>query len=121
MQRFEYKVIPAPKRAEKIKGVKGPEDRFAHTLMGLMNELGEDGWEYLRSETLPVEARSGLTRTTLTDQTVLVFRRVVEDDSASPLQLGEPLSAAAQNYAPRLDGTKKDAPRGKAPTIGAAN
>ena len=29
MQRFEFKVIPAPKRGEKARGVKTTEDRFA--------------------------------------------------------------------------------------------
>ena len=45
MQRFEFKVVPAPKRGLKARGLKGSEDRFAHALETLMNELGAEGWD----------------------------------------------------------------------------
>ena len=44
MQRFEYKVVPAPKRGEKARGVKTTEDRFAQALMSVMNALGAEGF-----------------------------------------------------------------------------
>ena len=75
MQRFEFKVIPAPKRGEKARGVKTTEERFALALTTLMNQLGAEGWEYVRSDTLPVEERQGLTGRTTVYQTLLVFRR----------------------------------------------
>ena len=43
MQRFEYKVVPAPRRGEKARGVKTSEDRFALALATLMNALGREG------------------------------------------------------------------------------
>lgn len=75
MPSYEYRVVPAPRQAEKEKGVKGTDARFAHTLMKIMNELGADGWEYQRAETLPCEERRGLTGRAETLQHMLVFRR----------------------------------------------
>lgn len=77
MQTYEYRVVPAPRRAEKVKGTKTTQDRFAHALTGMMNDLGRDGWEYLRADTLPCEERVGLTGRTTVFQHVLVFRRAL--------------------------------------------
>lgn len=77
MQSFEYKIIPAPKRAAKIRGIKTPEDRFARTLTDMVNELAREGWEYLRADTLPAEERVGFTGKTTTFQHMLVFRRAI--------------------------------------------
>ena len=81
--RYEYKVIPAPARGQKGKGVKGAEGRFANALETLMNQMGSDGWEYQRAETLPSEERAGLTSKTTVFRNVLVFRRVIETDVES--------------------------------------
>ena len=82
MTRFEYKVVPAPVRGQKAKGVKTPESRFAHALEQVMNDMAAEGWEYLRAETLPSEERSGFTSTTTTYRNVLVFRRPRPADAA---------------------------------------
>ncbi len=36
---YEYKVVPAPTRGLKAKGVKTAEDRFANALQAAMNKL----------------------------------------------------------------------------------
>lgn len=77
MQKYEYKIVPAPSRGEKAPGVKTAPDRFAYALASLMNELARDGWEYLRADTLPSEERSGLTKRTTVYHSVLVFQRAV--------------------------------------------
>ncbi len=82
---YEYKVVPAPKKGRPGKGIKGTEAKFANELMGLMNELGAEGWEYVRSDTLPCEERVGLTGKTMTYQNILVFRRP-QADLARPAQ-----------------------------------
>ena len=61
---FEYKVVLAPKRPERVKGLKRGEDKFAASLAQMMNKYAADGWEYQRTDTLPVESRSGLTSKT---------------------------------------------------------
>jgi len=74
---FEYKVIPAPTRGIKAKGAKSTQARFANALQTVMNELGAEGWEYQRMDTLPVEERQGLTGKASTFQNMLVFRRLI--------------------------------------------
>ncbi|SDL87566.1 protein of unknown function [Aliiruegeria lutimaris] len=100
---YEYKVVPAPERGRKGKGVKGPRERFANALQTVMNELGAEGWEYLRADTLPCEERSGLTGSTTTYQNMLVFRRVlstyVTKSVAKPKALPAPEAAKAAETA----------------------
>ncbi|WP_170467971.1 DUF4177 domain-containing protein [Ruegeria profundi] len=81
MPRYEYKVIPAPQKGAKAKGVKTPEGRFATSVEQVLNEMGQQGWEYQRAELLPSEERSGLTGSTTNWRNVLVFRRVIEADA----------------------------------------
>jgi hypothetical protein len=120
MQRFEYKVIPAPRRGEKARGVKTTEDRFAFALTTLMNQLGAEGWDYVRADALPCEERVGLTGTKTTFQNVLVFRRILgasteEDRPATRLLLSDPVSAAT----PRLGPAETPMPP-TAPSVGPA-
>jgi len=84
MPRFEYKVVPAPKKGVKAKGVRATEDRFANALEGVMNKLGAEGWDYLRTDTLPCEERVGLTGRTTNYQNMLVFRRVLAEVEKAP-------------------------------------
>lgn len=88
---FEYRVIPAPKKGAKAKGVKGAENLFANTLQDLMNELGREGWEYQRTDSLPSQERSGLTKTSTVQRSMLVFRRIVD---AAPVEKGAPTISA---------------------------
>ena len=76
MSHYDYKVVPAPKRAKKVKGVRTAEELFALTLTDAINEVARQGWEYVRAEHLPAEASRGWFRAALAEeQTVLVFRR----------------------------------------------
>lgn len=86
MAQFEYKVVPAPKRGVKARGVKGTEEQFAHALTLLMNEAAAEGWQYQRTDTLPCEERKGLTGKTTVFQNMLVFRRTIEErkETAEP-------------------------------------
>lgn len=86
MPRYEYKVVPAPAKGIKAKGVRTPEGRFALSVEQLLNQLGGDGWEYQRAELLPSDERTGLTGSTVNWRNVLVFRRLVEAeaDEAQP-------------------------------------
>ncbi|MAM61652.1 DUF4177 domain-containing protein [Maritimibacter sp. UBA3975] len=99
MQRYEYNVVPAPKKGKRAKGVKGVEGRFAHALSECMNEMAADGWEYLRTDTLPSEERSGLTGRSTVFQNMLVFRREVAPDVVG---IGRSVDEIAADSAPRL-------------------
>ena len=117
MQRYEYKVIPAPRKGEKSRGVKTSEDRFALTLTVVMNDLGREGWEYLRADTLPVDERAGFTGGTKTSfQNMLVFRRVLEAEAGVAPKLLTVEDAPAR---PRLG--PAEVPAGVAPALGPAN
>jgi len=76
---FEYKVVAAPKRGLKGKGIKGDDARFANAMASVMNELGAQGWQYQRSDTLPCEKRSGLRGYKTTFQNMLVFCREIPE------------------------------------------
>ncbi len=136
MQTYEYRVVPAPKRAEKVKGTKTTQDRFAHALTQLMNDLGRDGWDYLRADTLPCEERVGLTGRTTVFQHMLVFRRVVVTaEVATPVAAApapipvfsrpaavRPVERGLADYAnlaarPLSRKLTADAPEGEAPRI----
>lgn len=123
MQRFEYKVIPAPKRGERARGVKTTEDRFAYALTQVMNELGADGWEYVRADALPCEERVGLTGTKTTFQNMMVFRRVLvaETEETPRLMLRPALTPVQPEPAPspRLGPAETPLPVA-APSVGPA-
>lgn len=92
---YEYKVVPAPEKGRKGKGLKGPRERFANALESVMNELGAEGWEYIRADTLPCEERSGLTGSTTTYQNMLVFRREVVRHADEPAYRQRPFMLPA--------------------------
>ncbi len=94
---FEYRAIPAPRKGKSAKGVRGTEAKFANALSVVMNEMGSDGWEYLRADTLPCEERKGLTGRTVKYHSMLVFRRPVteaEEEIADAAEALTPLIAA---------------------------
>ncbi len=124
MPLYEYKVIPAPKRGERARGVRSAEARFANTLQAVMNEQADEGWEYQRSDTLPCEQRRGMIGRTTVEQTVLVFRRavVVEDElgDASADAADQPEAeeqSLPDNPAPKIEPLVLDN-RVEVPTLG---
>ena len=122
MPNFEYKVVPAPKKGLKGKGIKGAEEKFANALATVMNELGADGWEYQRSDTLPSEERSGLRGKTTTFHNVLVFRRAIAakaETAARKPVTPRPVKKAPEQHAPLLDSAIAKESR-TAPAVGPA-
>ena len=101
---YEYKVVPAPKKGKRGKGLHGGEQKFANALMMVMNEFGAEGWEYLRSDTLPVEVRSGLRGKSTEFQNMLVFQRVISEDVVVELPVEAPVAVKeiAKTHAPLL-------------------
>ncbi len=110
MQTYEYKVIPAPNRPKRFKGVKGNAARFAEVLGEAMNDLASDGWEYIRSDSMPVEEKSGLLKgRTENYHTVLVFRRAKSETAPAMAGYLEDMSEPAPP-APPQDFTFPDDP-----------
>lgn len=91
---FEYKVVPAPTKGRRAKGARTAADRFALALQAAINELAEDGWEYLRTDTLPAEVRHGLAGKATVYQNMLVFRRATDATLAAEPARPETAEAA---------------------------
>ncbi|MEO0624001.1 MAG: hypothetical protein AAFU49_06120 [Pseudomonadota bacterium] len=73
---FEYKTVGGPERGRKRKGCKTAADRVAAAMEELIQAEAAEGWEYLRTDLVPVEERSGLfARRQTMHCAVLVFRR----------------------------------------------
>lgn len=124
MQRYEFKVVPAPRRGEKARGVKTTEERFALALTSMMNQLGAEGWDYVRADALPCDERVGLTGSKTTFQNMLVFRRPLADDAVIPV--AETLAPVLRiapvepSSLPPLRLGAPEAPTGVAPALGPA-
>ncbi|WP_417586397.1 hypothetical protein [Pararhodobacter oceanensis] len=88
---FEYKVVPAPVRAAKVKGLKTTHERFAHTLAERINAEAAGGWQFQRVETLSCEERKFFGGTKASTQVVMIFAR---DLDAPRPDAGAALAAA---------------------------
>ncbi|MDP5217800.1 DUF4177 domain-containing protein [Ruegeria sp. 2205SS24-7] len=93
MARYEYKVVPAPAKGTKAKGIKTPEGRFALSVEELLNLQAAEGWEYQRAELLPSEEKSGLTGSTTNWRNVLIFRRLLDAEDERAVLVAQPLEA----------------------------
>ena len=103
MQSHEYRVIPAPRRGVKIKGARTPEDRFARAVEGEMNRMARDGWEFVRSDTLPCEQKaSWFSKPATVFQTLLVFRRAKVEEATVPFGAAVPPPLAHQTMSPAV-------------------
>jgi hypothetical protein len=115
MQSFEYKVVPAPDRGVKERGARTAPERFAAALGQRINAMAREGWEFVRSETLPSEERTGLTGRTTVYHAVLVFRRPL---AAAPAEAAPP--AAQRSWFPRLGPAFGSRTEAEAPPLGPA-
>lgn len=116
MQAYEYTVLPAPNRGEKIRNARSGAERFAHALATEINRMAQAGWEYVRAETLPCEERSGLTSRTTVYHNLLVFRRPL-----APAQVQQDVGtqrplAASHEAGPALRPLAAAQPAARAPT-----
>jgi hypothetical protein len=102
MQVYEYRVVPAPRRGEKARGARTTAERFAVALAHVMNDLGREGWEYLRADTLPCDERVGLTGSATHFQHMLVFRRPLPVAAQGAAEAAVRATAEPQRAAPPL-------------------
>lgn len=125
MNRYEYKITPAPAKGQKARGIKGPEARFAHTLEQSINALASEGWEYLRADILPSEERQGLTSSQTVYRSVLVFRRELAasaaDDTAIIATPAAETGMAVANDDPAIGATDATPDDGSAEEIALDN
>jgi hypothetical protein len=110
---YEYKVVPAPVRAQKVKGLKTTADRFSHALAERINAEAAGGWQFQRCETLSCEERSTLGRTRTSTQTVMIFARplgALRPDAGGALAAAQDAQARHEALPhPYADHTQDDA------------
>jgi len=89
---YDYKVVPAPTKGRKARGMRGSDQKFAYAIETVMNEMAQDGWEFQRTETLPCHERSGLSSQQASFRNVMVFRKPRPNDLSAfhPRQLERP-------------------------------
>lgn len=109
---YEYMVIPAPTRGIKAKGAKTAEERFAIALETKMNKMANDGWDYVRTDTLPSEQREGLMGKTTVYQNMMVFRRAKKAQRpVTPAPAPAPVVATpTPRPAPKVEPVKETPP-----------
>jgi len=140
MSEMEYRVVTAPRKVQKVKGVRGTGERYAVNLTDLMNAEAAAGWQYLRAESLPVDEKYGMMgKTQERFVNLLVFQRVKPDFNKSadaaeastpdinsatsgvvvepPLVSDEPAADYRMLNTPGID----DEPEGEIPSLGAAS
>ena len=89
---YEYKCVAAPERAKRRRGARGRTERVAAALEDVIRENAVDGWEYMRTDLVPIEEKSTwFSRAHEVHRAVLVFRR------------GEPASTQRNDIAPSLN------------------
>lgn len=77
---YEYKCVGAPEEPRRQRGVRAWSDRVALAMQEVIAAEAVDGWEYLRTDILPVEEKDGLfSRVRRIKRAVLIFRRELGD------------------------------------------
>ena len=77
---YEYKCIGAPERPRRSRRAKTGSDRLARAMEKIMKDEAVNGWEYMRTDLVPVVEKGGfLSRPQEVHRAVLVFRRSLEE------------------------------------------
>jgi hypothetical protein len=96
MATYEYKVIPAPGAGARGRTGGTDEEHFSRLFETALNAQAAQGWEFLRSETVPFQHRHKFTgRVSVIQQAMLVFRRATD-----PVTTALPRTAGAAQSAP---------------------
>ena len=83
--KFEYKTVGAPERAKRRRGLRSQSDRVAAAFEEILQSEAVDGWEYQRTDLLPVTERAGwFGRSHEVHRAVMVFRRPL--DRVAPVE-----------------------------------
>src|SRR5690625_3233101 len=75
---YEYKCVGAPEEPRRQRGVRAWSDRVALAMQEAITAEAVDGWEYMRTDILPVEEKDGFfSRVRRIQRAVLIFRREI--------------------------------------------
>ncbi|MEM8698409.1 MAG: hypothetical protein AAGF44_04525 [Pseudomonadota bacterium] len=117
---YEYKAVGGPERGRRRRGAKTRSDRVAVALEEIIAREAIDGWQYLRTDLIPVEERRGwLGRVQEIHRSVMVFRRELTETLEIEARLEEVQSP--RRSAARVAGAANTTQTSNAATIAAAN
>ena len=74
---FEYKVVGAPEKPRRRRGARTRSDRVAAAFEEILGAEAIEGWEYLRTDLVPVEEGGFFSRRREAHRAVMVFRRAL--------------------------------------------
>lgn len=77
-QQYEYRIVPAPTRRMRFKGLTRKDDAFSLTLTEVMNDQAREGWEYVRADKLAETRGMWPFRRQMPEKDLLVFRRTMK-------------------------------------------
>ncbi len=82
---YEYKTVGAPEKARRKRGLRRQSDRVAAAFEEILRAEAVDGWEYQRTDLLPMTESAGwFRRGHEVHRAVMVFRRPL--DRVSPVE-----------------------------------
>ena len=109
---FEYKTIGAPEKGKRKRGLRSQSDRVAAAFDEILQDEAVDGWEYQRTDLLPVIERSGwFGKGHEVHRAVMVFRRPL----AQAQMESEAVLRRAPSVIPPAAATAEQAPHAPAP------
>lgn len=101
--RYEYKTVGAPERVRRRIGRRSRSDRLAAAMGEILNAEAQAGWEYQRTDLIPVEEPRGFWGgVQVAQRAVMVFRRPVPvsasvaPDPAPPVRIETPAPTRAE-------------------------
>ena len=108
---FEYKTVGAPEKGKRQRGARSQSDRVVAAFDEVLQGEAVDGWEYLRTDLLPVTERSGwFSRGHEVHRAVMVFRRSLDRTQSKDAVLAPVESAPTLRLAPSVMTTSAPAP-----------
>lgn len=115
---YRYKCVPAPRKARRTREHRTDAEALVAAMEAAIAVEAAQGWEYLRTDVVPMQTRSGLFgAATETHQGVMVFRRPASprawDDEPAPRRREGPVP----DLAPR---GRNEPPATDIPRLGAA-
>ena len=97
MNSLDYKCVPVPRRPKKTRAHRTPADAMAQAMQEILNAEAAQGWEYLRTDLVPMEHRTGLlSGVQESHQAILIFRRAARSARAAEPALDIPRLSAAR-------------------------
>ncbi len=84
---YEYDVVPAPTRIDRIPGLKTDGDRIACMIAQTFNAMADEGWEYVRADVIQIDNVTGISGNIPKPHTLLVFRRPLSPQARQPAPL----------------------------------